>query len=214
MLTTSTAGWLRPVAGAVWPLALVLAIPALLSSARPGPAEGLRLIDVERALLDGEPVPFCRAGRSTFALCQPSESAANGSDPLVDVEHVALPAPRDADERALTFLVDGDLVIDSPATLAFALTGAGQRDIHIVVIGDVRIADDLLVDEAGAVRLYAVRDRATGHGGNVLLHDPRFDTLSRVDAEVIASGRVTREGAAESAHVARAIEGAPLSVRR
>lgn len=222
MLITSKIGWTRHLAIALPPLALTLAFPAILTVSHPMHPGGLRVIDVSQPADHGDEIPFCRADGAVFGaserafrLCQPNDPWPTVCGPTSPSTELALPAPLSADEGALTFLVPGDLVVNSSRTLEFAFSGAAGRDIAIVVIGDVFIGDDLVVEEGVRLRLYAVRDRATGEGGDIVLHDPAFDTLSRVDAELIAAGHVVRRGAARSngtpPHI---IEGAPLSLAR
>ncbi len=86
-----------------------------------------------------------------------------------------------------TYLVNGDLFVDSHRALAFHVVTGRAAPTLILVRGNIHIADD--IDADGPLELRAVR-RADGTGGDIFLGDPRFGTLSRVDVLLAADGRI------------------------
>jgi hypothetical protein len=169
--------------------------------------------------------PFCRliddadaetsAGVRAYALC-----AADAETPHRRCDTsgfapspVAMEPPGSSTEGVLTYILDGDLHIESRRTLAFELTGLVGRDVNLVVMGDVFIADDVYVDD-GKLRIYALKDHKRGTGGDIVLGDADFGSLAHVEADLVAAGRILRLPGADEVSVGRvAVEGVPLTLR-
>jgi hypothetical protein len=223
-------------------LALVIALPALIMERGVDVRRSLRIVDVGHVLdaadaelahaallqrpthasrAQAEARPFCRLAASdddemssetrSYGVCATTERRCDA--PRFAPTPLALPAPSTADERVLTYILDGDLHIDSPRTLAFELVGLKGREVNVVVLGDVYIADDVYLDD-GKLRIYALKDHTRGRGGDIVLGDAHFGTLAHVEADLVAAGRIRRLPGAEAASIGRvAVEGVPLTMR-
>lgn len=115
--------------------------------------------------------------------------------PETDNTFVMDPGP----DGAFRVEVDGNLWIDSDGAYTFLFRGARSR-IAFLVRGDLYIADDVVLDRENPPAVtFLVRRRADGTGGNIVLGDPGFGTLNRIEGVFLAEGRLLDRGLAAPA---------------
>ena len=111
---------------------------------------------------------------------------------------LSVTAPTNIDADILVYRIEGDLVIDNDHARSIRLFTRPHQSVVFDVEGDIIFGDNLLLASRFDDVTFRARPGIDGVGGNIILSDATYGTLSvieaNLDADRLITGRVNSQG--------------------